>query len=53
MWFDDDYCFCGNPENCPKKEECKRAIKKTRIHTYSLFYKENEECKYFMKKEGR
>lgn len=51
MWFDDDYCLCGNPEKCQHKGECIRAVRKTGIHTYSLFYDENKECEYFIKKE--
>ena len=51
MFFDDDICLCGNADSCPHKNECKRAERKVGIHTYSLFYNEKEECKYFIEKK--
>lgn len=53
MWYDYDYCFCGNPESCPRKDQCRRTEKKPGIHTYSLFYKEGEECEYFWEKKEK
>ena len=52
MFFDDDYCLCGNSDYCPRRIECKRAEHKIGIHTYSLFYKEEEDCEYFWRKEN-
>lgn len=50
MFFDDDICLCGNADNCPNKDRCRRAEKKIGIHTYSLFYEEGKECEYFFEK---
>ena len=52
-FFDDDICFCANPEHCPHKDECARAKSVKGIHTYSLFYDEDkdEDCEYFIKKK--
>ena len=49
MFFDDDICFCGNADDCPLKEKCKRARKAgAGIHTYSLFYNANDDkCEFF------
>lgn len=51
MWYDDDICFCGNKERCPKKDSCLRAKDVTGIHTYSLFYKKDEGCRYYLPKK--
>ena len=51
--FEYDYCFCGNKDECPKKDECKRAITVPGIHTYSLFYKKDKECEYFWEKDKK
>ena len=51
MWYDDDICFCGNKEKCPKKDSCERAKNVTGIHTYSLFYRKGEECEHYLPKE--
>ena len=51
--FEYDYCFCGNYEKCPKKDECRRAISVPGIHTYSAFYVEGEECKEFWQKQEK
>lgn len=48
--FDDDICMCGNAAQCPLKDQCRRAESKPGIHTYALFYEEDEECEYFWKK---
>ena len=49
--FDYDICLCGNGENCPKKEECKRYVLTKKVgpgvYTYSLFYNEKKECEDF------
>ena len=50
-FFDYDYCFCGNANECPKKDTCRRGLHVPGIHSYAEFYKENEECKYYWKKE--
>lgn len=49
--FEDDICLCGNYKDCPHKDECLRAQTKIGIHTYSLFYREKEDCEYMIKKE--
>ena len=50
--FKYDYCMCGNPGSCPHKDECLRNIElPPGVYSYALFYKENEECEYFMKNE--
>lgn len=51
--FELDFCLCGNSDQCPHKSECKRAGNYgPGIFTMSLFYKENEECEYFMPKKN-
>ena len=52
MWYDDDICFCGNKEHCPKKDSCLRAKDVIGIHTYSLFYKKDEGCRYYLPKNS-
>ena len=49
--FENDICFCGNAKDCPSRDFCKRADSKPGINTYSNFYKENEECEYFLRNE--
>ena len=51
--FEYDYCFCGNTDQCPHKDECKRAEKVVGIHSYSFFYEEGKECKNFWKKDDK
>lgn len=51
MFFDDDICLCGNSEKCKYRNNCMRAEKKIGIHTYSLFYEDEKECKYYIKKK--
>lgn len=50
--FEDDICRCGNPDLCPRKNECKRAEKPgPGVYTMSYFYQyDGKECKYFWKK---
>ena len=49
--FEYDICRCGNAGLCPHIEECERARQlPPGIYTISDFYKENEECEYFMKR---
>jgi hypothetical protein len=51
MFFDDDICLCGNSDSCPYKNECLRAERRgPGIFTVSLFYQEDKECEYFIKK---
>lgn len=51
--FEDDICKCGNPDKCPKKGECLRATPHgPGIYTMSMFYTENKECEYFLKRKG-
>jgi len=50
--FDEDYCLCGNPGECPLKDQCKRAERKVGIHSYANFYAKNESCEHFYMKEG-
>ncbi len=50
--FELDFCLCGNSDQCPHKDECMRNIHLVGIHTYSLFYKENEECEYFIPRKN-
>lgn len=50
--FEDDICYCGNSEECPHKNKCRRAKMpaKAGIYTMSLFYNDNvnkENCEYF------
>ena len=55
LW-DDDICFCGNGENCPKKDKCMRMRKdnKPGIYTMALLYDPNkEECEYFMERKNK
>lgn len=47
--IDYDISFCGNANDCPSKDFCRRAISKPGIHTYCNFYKENEECEFFLR----
>lgn len=49
--FEYDYCFCGNPDNCPKKDTCRRALRVSGIHSYSEFYVEGKECEYYWEVE--
>lgn len=52
MLFNFDYCLCGNPDNCPHKKECLRAIDPgPGIYSYSFFYNENKECEDYIPKE--
>ena len=49
------YCFCGNHEDCPKKDKCLRVYKynKPGIYTIAAFYNpDNEECEYFIEKDN-
>ena len=48
--FEYDICVCGNADLCPRKNECKRAVKPIGIYTAALFYEEGKECEYFWKK---
>lgn len=48
--FEYDICVCGNADLCPRKNECKRAVKPVGIYTASLFYEEGKECEYFWEK---
>ena len=52
-FFDDDYCFCGNSDSCPLKDQCKRADHKPGIHSYANFYSEDKDCEYFYLKEKK
>lgn len=49
--FENDICFCGNAKDCPSRDFCRRAKSTPGINTYSNFYKENEECEYFLRNE--
>ena len=51
--FEYDYCFCGNADNCPKKDTCRRALKVRGIHSYSEFYVKDEDCKYYWEIEEK
>lgn len=54
LW-DDDICFCGNGENCPKKDKCMRIKKdnKPGIYTMALLYDPNKkECEYFIERDN-
>ena len=54
LW-DNDICFCGNDENCPKRDECLRSRKdmKPGIYTMALLYDPNkEECEYFIERNN-
>ena len=50
--FEFDICLCGNNQECPDKDKCLRAIKRTGINTVSDFYsiREKDKCKYFIEK---
>jgi hypothetical protein len=50
--FFNDYCLCYNSDKCSHKDECLRAKHLVGIHTYSDFYKDEEECEYFLEKEN-
>ena len=53
LW-DDDICFCGNHEDCPKKDKCLRAYKynKPGIYTIAAFYNpDNEKCEYYIERK--
>lgn len=53
LW-EDDICFCGNHEDCPKKDKCLRAYKynKPGIYTMAAFYNsDNKECEYFIERD--
>lgn len=56
-WFRYDICFCGNGNDCPKKEECLRTMsneEKNEVvdlkirYSVASFYNENEDCKNFL-----
>ena len=49
--FENDICLCGNKENCPLKDTCRRAQEHgPGIYTMSLFYDPNKkECEYYWK----
>ena len=49
--FEYDFCFCGNADQCPLKDNCKRAMSVPGIHTYSLFYEKDKECEYYYPKK--
>jgi len=44
-----DITMCANPNACPKAGECWRATATPTPHrqSYSTFYREGDECKYF------
>lgn len=53
-FWDDDICFCGNGENCPKKDKCMRIRNKPGIYTMALLYDPNkEECEYFIERKDK
>ena len=47
--FNDDICLCGNKEDCPNKDTCRRAKSHgSGIYTISLFYQKDKECEYYL-----
>lgn len=47
-----DICLCGNGEKCLKKRTCKRFKLLSIVTGYyscSYFYKDGEECKFYIK----
>ena len=51
--FEYDICLCGNADQCPHKDNCKRAEEHgPGIYTVSLFYQEDKECEYFWEKKN-
>lgn len=50
--FEYDICRCGNPDQCPLKNQCERAKPvPAGIYTVSLFYEEGKDCEYFWKRD--